>query len=81
MGSGRWRSEASGAQILERSRELLTEPPVLFGELPVPPVGGFESLEQRGFGCSLPRWYYCRRRGEGLLAESFNLGSQIRLGV
>jgi hypothetical protein len=60
---------------------LVTETPVLLGELPVAFVGGFEPLQERGLGRPLP----CRdRRGLGgarLLAESFDLGSQIGLGV
>lgn len=50
-------------------------------ELADPAEGGVDPLAQGGVGASLVVWRWALRAGSPVLAESFDLGAELGLGV
>src|SRR5207248_2077628 len=74
----RW---AAGAELSEGSFELTSQALVFFGEFPVAVVGDFQSLQERGFGCSLPGGCWLAWGAVAECPEPVDLVFEVWLGV
>src|SRR6266542_3156909 len=61
--------------------ECLRESLAVLGQLPVPLEGGFQAGQQGGVGGALARRDRRRRCSPGGVAEAFDLGTDVGLGV